>query len=182
MSGVLDPRAISPRRADTWSHRTATSSHVVSLVDQAGLRARRQTYVDNVLGQYANAIQLAPRPLAEIGVVHAQHGHLPAFEYFSETGEVWLYQLLAPDVLEHAALTEAFGISSEPSPDAQPALVDVTLCDVPIESGAVILHAPELRHAEGTSWRFYLTLTYSAYQGFFRADVHTRRFCVDLTL
>jgi hypothetical protein len=182
MSGVLDPRVASAKNADVWRHRSATSSHMVSLADQAGLRARRQAYVDSVLGQYATAVQLAPRPLAEIGAAHAQHGHLPAYEYFSESGEVWLYQLLAPDILEHTALTEAFGVSRATTPNASSDLVDVALRDVPVESGAVVLYAPELTHAQGSSWRFYLTLTYSAYQGFFRADVHTRRFCVDLDL
>ncbi len=144
---------------------------------------RHAQIIEQTLAGYADAVQLKPRPYRELSAGEVRVGNTPAYEYFHHTGELRLFNVLPAPLLSRAALTEALGLQIDGQGESVGDVVEVKPHEIPpFEYGAINLTASELREAQGTAWRIYLTITYSAVQGSFRGGIQTRRFAVDVTL
>ena len=76
----------------------------------AQARARREAFYAEVMGEFADAEHIEPKPYHELSVGEAKAGRTPAIEYFINSAAVRLHHLLPYDLMRMAALVKAYGL------------------------------------------------------------------------
>ncbi|HET7770148.1 MAG TPA: hypothetical protein VFN74_15340 [Chloroflexota bacterium] len=183
MTTLLERFAHPIREIREWTDHLARERAARAAEHAAEREAHHAEVIQHALDEYAAAEQVFLRPYRELSPGEVRFGNTPAFEYFHHTGELRLFNVLPRDLLERAALTEAFAfvLDEDGVPDGD--TIDVKPHDIPpFEYGAINLTSPQLREVHNVTYRIFLTITYSAVQGSFRGGIQTRRFITDVTL
>jgi hypothetical protein len=148
-------------------------------------RERRLTQLARMAEDYADAERLALRSYRDLSAGEAKVAKAPAADYFGRTGTVRLYHLLPLAQLRQASLVRAYAAQVDREADGDVGEIhDVRPRDaVTVDRGVVYLGpVPELEHAHGTRWRFFIELSYSVDGGRSRRGFRTKRFVIDYTL
>jgi hypothetical protein len=154
-------------------------------VEDEQIRARREAYLKEMMEEFADAEHIEPKPYHELSIGEAKSGKTPAVEYFVNSHAVRLHHLLPPEQMRLAALIKSYGMRVDDLPEGEVGeIVDVKPTDqAAVEHGAVnIGPVPEFKNARGTTWRFFIELSYSAASSSGRGGIQTRRFIADCTL
>lgn len=153
--------------------------------EEAEYQERREAAYRETIEQFTDADHIKPKPYNDLSVGEAKAARTPAIEYFHSTGAIRLHNLLTMDQMNMASLIIAYAMQLDDLPEGEAGdLIDVKPVDMAaIEHGAVNLGpAPEFKNAQGTQWRLFVELSYSAAAGAGRGAILTRRYVVDTTL
>jgi hypothetical protein len=172
----LFDRLLAPFRGGTSERQRAEDEQI---------RSRRQAYLNEIMEQFADAEHIEPKPYHELSIGEAKAGKTPAVEYFVNSSAVRLHHLLPAEQMRLAALIKAYGMRYDNLEEGEVGdIIDVKPSDqAAIEHGAVNLGpVPEFKNGRGTSWRYFVELSYSAASSSGRGGIQTRRFIADCTL
>jgi hypothetical protein len=183
VTSVLERLTHPIRELRQWGEHVARDISARSSECDVEVESEHAECVRTVIGQYAAAERIVPQPYRQLTPSEACSGKCPAYEYLRHAGELRLFNVMAPDLISHASLTEALALTIDEGGVPYGDFLDVTPHDVPpFEYGVVNLSSPILREAQGLSCRLFLSIAYSAAEGSFGDGVQTRRFIVDVTL
>ena len=180
--GLLDKLTAPFKGLSDWQKQQVAANSERQRVENAQLQARRDASHRELMEAFADAEYIQPKPYHELSIGEAKAAKTPAIEYFQNTGAARLHHLMPHDVMRLAALIKASGMQTDDLPEGEAGdLIDVKPQDmVAIEHGGVNLGpVPEFRNAEGTHWRFFIELSYTAARSSGRGGIQSRRFIAD---
>jgi hypothetical protein len=102
-------------------------------------RARHEAFYAEVMGEFADAEHIEPKPYHDLSVGEAKAGRTPAVEYFINSAAVRLHHLLPYDLMRMAALVKAYALRWDNLEEGEYGeIIDVKPIDqAAIEHGAV---------------------------------------------
>ncbi|CAA9280047.1 MAG: hypothetical protein AVDCRST_MAG77-4321 [uncultured Chloroflexi bacterium] len=183
--GLLDKLTAPFKGIADWQKQQAAAAAERNRAEEEQHQARRDAYMKEIMEEWAGAERVEPKPYRELSIGESKVGRIPAVEYFLNTAAVRLHHLMPGDMMRQAALIDALGMQLDGLEEGEIGdVIDVKPKDMAaIEHGAVNLGpVPEFKNAEGTRWRFFLELSYSAATGSGRGGIQTRYFIADCTL
>ncbi|MBI3972922.1 MAG: hypothetical protein HY332_16720 [Chloroflexi bacterium] len=183
--GLLDKLTAPFKGLTEWQKQQASAAAERERAEREQVQARRRARYDEVLQQFADAEHIAPKPYHELSIGEAKAGKTPALEYFQRTATVRVHNLMSHELMGMAALIYALGMRTDELEEGEIGeIVDVKPKDqASIEHGTVNLGpVPEFQNAQGTDWRYFLELSYTASASSGRGGILTRRFIADCTL
>jgi hypothetical protein len=183
--GLLDKLTAPFKGLSDWQKQQAAAAAEKTRAEQAALQARHDAYLKEIMDEFAEAERIEPKPYRDLSVGEAKVGRTPAVEYLHNTAAVRLHNLMTQDQMREAALIDALAMRLDDLAEEQAGeVIDVKPTDMAaIEYGAINLGpVDEFKNAEGSRWRFFIELSYSAARGSGRGGIQTRRFIADCEL
>jgi hypothetical protein len=179
--GLLDMLATPLKGFSQWQKQQSAASAQRARAEQD----RRQAFLHDLMEEFSDSEHIVPKSYHELSIGEAKAAKTPALEYFHATATVRVHHLLSNDIMRRAALIRAYGMRFDDLEEGETGeIIDVKPRDQQaIEHGAVNLGpVSEFIGAEGTQWRFFIELSYTAALSSGRGGIQTRHFVVDSVL
>lgn len=180
--GLLDKLTAPFKGLSDWQKQQASAAAERNRADDEQMMVRRQARLQEFLDEFADAERVELKPYRDLSVGEAKTGKTPAVEYFQNTEAVRLHNFMTQAQMRQAALIDAQAMRLDDLAESEAGdIIDVKPKDMAaIEHGAINLGpVPEFENAQGTQWRFFIELSYSAATGSGRGGIQTRRFIAD---
>jgi hypothetical protein len=183
--GLLDKLTSPFKGFSDWQKQQSAARAEKARAEEEAVQARHDAYLKEIMDEFADADRIEPKPYRDLSVGEAKVGRTPAVEYLRNTAAVRLHNLMSQDMMSQAALIDALAMRLDGLEEGQAGeVVDVKPKDMAaIEHGSVNLGPiDEFKNADGTRWRFFIELSYSAARGSGRGGIQTRRYIADCAL